>query len=384
MPSNNIFDDRPLQVILEGGIFEEQSLGGISRIYHEILPRICRMNERILFSILTSGRLMQSLPGHPQIVGYPARFPIYRFLRPQAIFWQLQDYLYAKLQIASIHFNKNTIWHATYFQMPDWWEGPKVVSVYDLIHEKYPHFFNKGYDNIFRERKKRAILAADKVICISESVRSDVIEMYDLPEEHVIAIPLACGDGFRQMTPEEIPPDFRVDRPFILYVGMRSHYKNFKTLLSAYAAWPRRNEIRLLLIGNPWSNEEQKEITAAGLESNIVCRSGITDEELRALYNQALAFVYPSLTEGFGIPLLEAMACGCQIVASRIPTSMEVARDVPYYFDPLNKDELVAALEAACSAEKMENRREDILANYSWDRNARATLKIYEELALCV
>lgn len=384
MTSNNVVGDRPLQIILEGKLFEEQSFGGISRIYHEILPRICHMNERILFSILTSGRLMQSLPRHPQIVSYPSRVPVHRFLRPQTIFWQLQDYLRAKLQTASFHFGRNTIWHATYFQLPDWWMGPKVTSVYDLIHEKHPHFFNRGYDNILRERKRRAILAADKVICISESVRSDVIEMYALPRERVIAIPLACGDSFRRMPGEEIPPDFRVDRSFILYVGMRHHYKNFKTLLSAYAAWPGRNEIRLLVVGDPWSKEEQKEITAAGLESNIVCQSGVTDEELCALYNQALAFVYPSLSEGFGIPLLEAMACGCQIVASRIPTTMEIARDVPYFFDPLNKDELISALEAACFSEKIKSRRDDILANYSWDRNARATLKVYEELAPCV
>jgi glycosyltransferase involved in cell wall biosynthesis len=383
MMPNHVLIQSALQIILEGKIFEEQPLGGISRIYHEILPRICNIDEGILFSIPTSGRLMQSLPSHPQIVSYPSRVPVHRLLRPQTIFWQLQDYLRAKLQTASLHFGRNTIWHATYFQLPNWWKGPKVTSVYDLIHEKFPHFFNRNYDNILRQRKERSILAADKVICISESVRSDVIEMYDLPQEHVVAIPLAYGDSFRQMSKEEIKSNFRVDWPFILYVGARSHYKNFKTLLSAFAAWPRRDEIRLLVVGGPWSKEEQKEIVAAGLESNIVCQSGVTDEELCALYNQARAFVYPSLSEGFGIPLLEAMACGCQIVASRIPTTIEIAKDVPYFFDPLDKDELISSLEAACFSEKIKSRRDDILANYSWERTARATLKIYKELALC-
>ncbi len=382
--SNNEINRSPLQIILEGKIFEDQPLGGISRIYQEILPRICNMDERILFSILTADRLMQALPQHAQITNYHSGFPVHRFLRPQAIFWQLQDYLRARLQITSIQLGKNTIWHATYFQLPNWWEGPKVVSVYDLIHEKYPHFFNKGYDDIFRERKKRAILAADKVICISESVQSEVVEMYSLPQERVIAIPLACGDSFQQLSQEEIPSDFRVDRPFLLYVGSRSHYKNFKTLLSAYAAWSHRTEVELWVVGNPWSKGEQEAIIAAGLQSNIICRSGITDEELVALYNQALAFVYPSLSEGFGIPLLEAMACGCQIVASRIPTFIEVAKDVPYFFDPLNKDELISALDAACFSPKNNGRRDDILANYSWDRNARTTLQIYEQLACCV
>jgi glycosyltransferase involved in cell wall biosynthesis len=288
------------------------------------------------------------------------------------------------MQVDSLELDRNAIWHATYFQLPDWWQGPKVTTVYDLIHEKFRHFFNKNYDKIFRKRKKRAILAADKVICISESVREEVLEMYELPQEHVVAIPLAYGENFREMTGEEIPPDFLVERPFILYVGARSHYKNFKTLLSAYAAWPRRKEISLIVVGNPWSKEEQEEINIAGLEGNVVCRTGTSDEELCALYNQALAFVYPSLSEGFGIPLLEAMACGCQIVASRIPVFIEVARDIPYFFDPLNKDELIAALEAACSSDTKRSRTEDVLANYSWDRNARATLKIYEELALCI
>jgi glycosyltransferase involved in cell wall biosynthesis len=374
----------PLQVVLEGSLFEQQSVGGISRIYHEILPRVCSMDERVLFSILTSGSLRQPLPQHPQIVSYSTKFLVQRLLRPQTIFWPLQDYLRAKIQVALTTFPKNTVWHATYFQLPHGWEGPKVVTVYDLIHEKFPEFFYRNYDNILRKRKKNAVLAADKVICISEAVRLDVIEMYGVPSERVAAIPLAYSDTFRPMTRDEAASSFRVDRPFILYVGTRHPYKNFKTLLQAYVEWSRRNEIGLFVVGPPWSKEEQRVIAAAGMEANIACRSGITDEELCALYNQALAFVYPSLAEGFGIPLLEALACGCPIVASRIPTSLEVARDDPYYFNPLDKDELIAALEAACFSGGARTRRGDILADYSWDRNARATLRIYEELALCV
>ena len=380
----NPLENWPLQIILEGKIFEEQPLGGISRIYHEILPRICFLDERISFLIPTSGSLRQSLPSHPRISSYPSKVVVQHLLRPQTIFWPVQDYLRAKIEINSLDVDQNAVWHATYFQLPYWWKGPKVITLYDLIPEKFPHFFDKNYDDIFEKRKKGAILAADKVICISESVRADVIEMYGIAQEHVVAIPLACGENFRQLSPKEIRPQFRVDRPFILYVGMRGHYKNFKTLLSAYTVWSRRNEVALLVIGSPWSKEEQKEIAGAGLERSVICQSGVSDEELCALYNQALAFVYPSLSEGFGIPLLESMACGCPIVASRIPTFVEVAKDAPYYFDPLNVEELITALEAACFSKNAKNRRDDILANYSWDRTARETLKIYEELALCV
>jgi glycosyltransferase involved in cell wall biosynthesis len=307
MVPNTVDNSTALHIILEGKIFEEQPFGGISRTYQEILPRMCAMDEQILFSILTSGRLMQSLPQHARIAGYSSKYSIHRFLRPQIIFWQLQDYLRSELQFASFHPDKNTIWHATYFQLPHSWKGPIVTSVYDLIPEKYLRFFNKGYDHIFRARRKRAVLAADKVLCNSETTRSDVVEIYGLPQERAVAVPLACGDSFREITKEDIALNFRVDQPFILYVGMRAHYKNFQTLLNAYATWPRRNEINLLVVGSAWSTEEQKAITAAGLGPNIACRSGVTDEELCALYNQALAFVYPSLSEGFGIPLLEGL-----------------------------------------------------------------------------
>ena len=381
--SDTISDSEALQVILEGRLFEEQSLGGISRIYHEILPRICQLEEKIVFFMATSGQLLQPLPEHAQIMNHHSSVSVHRFLRPQTVFWQLQDYLRAVLQIASIQPGKNTVWHATYYRLPGWWQGPKVVTVYDLIHEKFPQFFSKNYDDILRKRKRRAIFTADRVVCISETVRSEVIETYNIPQERVVAIPLACGEIFRQLPNEEIPPGYLVKPPFILYLGMRQHHKNFQTLLDAYSVWEHKHEIRLLVVGAPWSNEEQMQIAAAGLESNVILRSGVNDEELCALYNQALAFVYPSLAEGFGIPLLEAMACGCKIVASRIPVFAEVARDIPYFFEPLNRDELISALDAACFSGASTVRLDSPLAGYSWNRTARETLGVYEEVASC-
>lgn len=372
-----------LHILLDGRIFEEQPRGGISRIYHETLPRMCMWNDEIGFSILTSGALMQPLPEHPRIQSYNSNVSIHRVLRPQTLFWWFQDELRARLQLRAVPYGQNTIWHATYFQLPSWWRGPKITTVYDLIPETFPHYFNKNYDEIFRRRKRRAVLAADHVICISESVRSEVMERYGLPAGRVTSIPLACGDAFRVLRKEEIPPDFRVERPFFLYVGMREHYKNFSTLLEAYAAWPSSKEVALLVVGAPWSEDEQRRLRAKGLELNVVLRSDVSDEELCALYNQALAFVYPSFAEGFGIPILEAMACGCPVVASRIPTFMEVARDIPYFFDPLDKDQLLAALDAACSSTQDQAEREDILSQYSWDRNAHATLQLYQKVAGC-
>jgi alpha-1,3-rhamnosyl/mannosyltransferase len=101
------------------------------------------------------------------------------------------------------------------------------------------------------------------------------------------------------------------------------------------------------------------------------------------LYNQAAAFVHPSLYEGFGIPLLEAMACGCPVVASRIPTTREVAGDCPIYFDPMQPDELITALDVALAEGRNSERVRrglEWVKQYSWDRTARETLQVYRAL----
>ena len=112
--------------------------------------------------------------------------------------------------------------------------------------------------------------------------------------------------------------------------------------------------------------------------------TGIADEELAWLYNQAVALVHPSLYEGFGIPLLEAMACGCPVVASRIPSTVEVAGDIPLYFEPAEPESLPAALDAICSEDGDSKRVKlglEHVKQYSWDRTARETLEVYRALS---
>ena len=119
----------------------------------------------------------------------------------------------------------------------------------------------------------------------------------------------------------------------MLYVGRRSHYKNFSTLLQAYSVWKHRNEITLAAVGPPGSRVEEQQLAKLGIHDRVHYLTNVNDEELCLLYNEAIAFVYPSLYEGFGVPLLEAMASGCPIIASRIPATIEVAGECPVYFE---------------------------------------------------
>jgi glycosyltransferase involved in cell wall biosynthesis len=174
-------------------------------------------------------------------------------------------------------------------------------------------------------------------------------------------------------------------KPFLLYVGKRTHYKNFNLLLEAYGSWPGRTEVDLVVVSDSaWTPDEQRYLAESTLDSHVQLLIDINDEQLRGLYAQAVALVYPSLYEGFGIPLLEAMACGCTVVASDIPSSREVAGDCPVYFDPTSAEDLRGALDKALQQTGNPEQRAAAIehaANFSWNKTARQTLEIYHSCA---
>jgi glycosyltransferase involved in cell wall biosynthesis len=142
--------------------------------------------------------------------------------------------------------------------------------------------------------------------------------------------------------------------------------------------------VDLVVVGKPWTPEEEHLLLDRGVGATVRLRTAVEDSRLCRLYNDAAAFLYPSLYEGFGIPLLEAMACGCPIVASRIPSTIEVAGACPIYFDPSDVHSCVEAFDVAMSeGHDSERVRQGIqqAKRYSWDETARRTLNVYRELA---
>jgi glycosyltransferase involved in cell wall biosynthesis len=253
-----------------------------------------------------------------------------------------------------------------------------------MVSELFPELFNNAGSERAREQKRRCVLSADAVICISESTRQDVLRLYGVDPDKVIVVPLACGDVFKQHINISQETESPVPGPFLLYVGSRSQYKNFWLLIEAYSSWPRRDEVSLVVAGGSWSAQEMENLRARGIYQRVRLLNKVDDEALCSLYNMAAAFVYPSLYEGFGIPLLEAMACGCPVIASRIPSTIEVAGDCPVYFEPGETEGLVAALDIALS-EGRDSRRTraglEHVKNFSWQRTAEDTLKVYRSLS---
>lgn len=372
------------EIVVDGVIFQSQARGGISRLFSEILPRMCEADDSLHISLLTQGRLGQSLPKHRHIKHRPV--PTFEhYLRPNCV-WQsvlprIKHFMY-NLWTGT---GEGKIWHSTYYTMPEKWTGYSVTTVHDMVFELFPQFYSGPNFDLFRQRKHLSVQRADAVICVSDTTRQDVLRLYELDADKVHVVPNACSDIFRRLDSTDLPASIQIEQPFLLYIGNRARYKNFDLLAKAYSLWPRRKEVTLVLVGaRPISESEQQLMAELAIAKQVKLLKYVNDETLCCLYNSAVAFVYPSLYEGFGIPLLEAMACGCPIVASRIPSTIEVAGNSPIYFDPAEEDDLINALDTALSQGRNSERVQtglERVKSYSWDKTAAQVLEVYRQLA---
>lgn len=371
-----------LNVTVDAVIYQLQARGGISRLYSELLPRLCDQEPELHIDLLSAKNLVQPLPRHAQISPHivsslsGARLP-----RP------LRAAINGVLRQQAIGIGTGRIWHSTYFTRPRLWKGAQVVTIYDMIQELYPNLFAGPEEEAFRALKRRCALDADIVISISDVTRQDVHRLYGIDPAKIVTIPLACSDVFHEQPDDGLPsgtPRLTSDKPFFLYVGRRSHNKNFTALARAYSVWQGRKEVDLAVVGEPWSADEQALFASLGIVKNLHLIGSVGDLELRRLYRAASAYVYPSLYEGFGIPLLEAMSCGCPVIASRIPSTVEIAGDRPTYFEVDAPNSLISALEAAKSEGRNTahtSEAKEHAQRYSWAATARQTLDVYRKLA---
>lgn len=369
-----------MQVVVDSIIFELNPRGGVARLFAEILPRMCQMDDATEIHLLTNQRHGYGLGLHPHLQMIPLNPPLDRLIRPRYIFQPITTWMTNRIKQRATRELRRMIWHPTYYTLLPDWRGPVVITVHDMLYEMFPQTFRRLDDRFFRQQKQRCVQQADAVICISETTAQHLQSYINVPRDKIVVIPLAYSTAFRVLKETSAP----VHRPYLLYIGGRRAYKNFDRLLESYRRWRYKEEVALVVVGNPWSPQEKQQISTYDLEGYILRMNPVDDTQLAHLYNQALAFVYPSLYEGFGIPLLEAAACGCPVIASDIPSSREVLGDVPIYFDPQDTDSLIDAMDVAVAEARTSSRTERGLLRaqqYSWDRCARQTLEVYRALS---
>jgi glycosyltransferase involved in cell wall biosynthesis len=248
---------------------------------------------------------------------------------------------------------------------------PYVFTVFDLIHLHVEEYRSAGRRLYYALHVKPAIKRARAVLTGSNYSRSTILEWTGVDAERVVVTGAAAGEGF---TP--IGETHRPGYPYLLYVGNRKPHKNLARLVSALARVEERAALRLVLSGPA----EQDLITLArsvGVDDRIEFLGNVPEEKLPALYRGAIAFVFPSLYEGFGLPPVEAMACGTPVVSSLATSLAEVVGDAAVAIDPFDVDSIAAGIDKVVGDDQL--RRElrsrgfAQAARFSWDDTAQRT-----------
>lgn len=366
-----------MRVALDHQIFSVQRYGGVSRYFAEIACRMPkeRIEEVAIIAPLHINYYLSQSQVRPFVRG---RYLPFEF-RGQARILSLVNGLVAP---AIWRRMRPDIVHETYFSVePVGSARRRVVTVYDMIYELFPTEFPNSGDVI--AAKRAAMARADHVICISEATRLDLMRFYNVEPSRTSVIHLGHATPASRTVSDRTRADGA--KGTILYVGNRGGYKNFSRLAAAFASSAfLRSEFDLLAFGGqPFSPQETAEHERLGIRESIRQRSG-TDRELLDCYANATVFVCPSLYEGFGIPAVEAMACGCPVISSPRGSLAEVVGDAGVYVDPESVDDMRAALERvvtdATLQHELRERGRDRAKLFSWDRCAEGTAAVYRAL----
>ena len=282
------------------------------------------------------------------------------------------------------------LFHGTNFEVP-FWNRHSVVTIHDLsalLHRE------KHRDSLARRARLRLPIVAKlarKIITPTESVKREVCEHLRVKANKVIAIPSAARQSFRPVPSEqtvETRKRLAIEDDFLLFVGTLEPRKNLLTLLKAFEQIVRQTSLRPQLViagGEGWLMDETfLFIKDSGISDRLRLTGYLGDDELRALYSACRIFIYPSLYEGFGLPPLEAMACGAPVIAGRVPALREVLGNAARLVDPLSVEALAGSI--VDLIENDEERRRlassgpQHAARFSWEQTARLTLNVYRDV----
>lgn len=302
--------------------------------------------------------------------------------------------------------------HLPHFNVPLFYKGKFVVTIHDLIHQKVSMRRATTHDPLFYKLKQygyskvidNAIKKSQKILTVSDFVKKEILEKWEIPTDKIVVTSEAVGENIVAITKtisdekiQKVLKKFRISDPFIFYIGNAHPHKNIERLIQAFLVLQRhpelvsgpkeipdrvhsdRESLKLVLSGHDHYFWER--IKKENQHPGIIYTGFVSDEEMVTLYKSAAAFVMPSLEEGFGIPLLEAMACGCPVVSSDAASLPEIGGDACLYFNPKDINDMVEKisqiLEDSVLRKKLVQEGEKRYQEFSWSKLAKNTLQVY-------
>ncbi len=360
-----------LTIIYDHQAFDLQRFGGISRYFCEIIRRLDMKNDiTVRFSInyyLTTwwlGRHRIPLP----------RF-VYKHYKKEC---QRKN---KELSIRILQNHKNYIFHPTYYDpyfLKYIGDSPFIITVHDMIHEKFPECFSDS--NKIIAQKREVITRAHRIIAISENTKKDIIEILNVDPQKIDVI-------YHGTSMKPFQGKFKLNLPerFLLFVGDRNPYKNFERFSRVFSILHKEDpSLYLVCTGMNIRQSEKRNLRDLNISENTI-HIKASDQDLRELYKRATLFVFPSLYEGFGIPILEAYACHCPIALSNTSCFPEIAGTAGSFFDPYSESSMYEAIKKVIYCPEIRNKLItagiERLKLYSWKNTTKATELVYKKLS---
>lgn len=336
----------------DGIIYSLQSMGGVSVLFNELIGRFQSGGVRYRLDLFDNNHF--SLPHTKAYFNKGRLFERYR---------HCPSHSDAK------------IFHSTYYRVPTGRSASVVTTVHDFVYER---FLSGPSKFVHSWQKNKAIRDADAVICVSESTKRDLLEFLpDIPEDRVRVIYNGVSDDFHPLC----TVDKNYGSPYIIYVGSRAKYKNFEVAVNAIALL---KDINLICIGGGPLNENEEKLIHSHLSGRFRHLGNVTNQQLNVLYNSAFCMLYPSIYEGFGIPVLEAMQAGCPVIAMKTSSIPEVAGNSAILLEEASSELIASAVMSLSTGEIREALRSSGFVqaeNFSWDKTYVATFNLYCEIS---
>lgn len=381
-----------MKVMYDHQAFTATRYSGVSKSFCELishLPQQCIPQISILQSYnehLLNSRLVPNLqPVKLDVNTFVSHCPIkgigriYHILNNMHLICGAET-INKKYSAQLLHKGDFDIFHPTFFDMYflDYLQKkPFVLTIHDMMPELFPKYFKSNDMQIVA--KRHLVNKASAIIAISENTKQDIIRILGVPNDKITVI-YHGGPKIETSTFGSI-----ISREYFLYVGVRKGYKNFKIVLDSFSHFIKEyKSVCLVCTGPPFSNVEKKYIHNLSLENNII-HFEASDEQLKQLYFHAIAFIYPSLYEGFGMPILEAFAYGCPVILNNASCFPEIASEAALYFDSnSNADSLLnklfeSYLFTESSRKELITRGYNRLSYFSWEKSSNQLTNLYDK-----